>query len=118
GRDREPLAVAPRELERMDLALVPQLEPPEHLLDGRLDLVGGGSQVLEAECHVIPDPLSKQLVVRILKDITHARRSLRRPEPPDLGAGDSKAAPRGAQVAADASAPRSGGSGRDRKSHV
>src|SRR5207245_6348886 len=67
GRDREPLAVAPRELKGVELALVPQLEPPEDLLDGLLDLVGGGTQVLEAERHVVPDSLPEQLVVRVLE---------------------------------------------------
>src|SRR5438034_1072531 len=105
-RDREPLAIAPGELEWVELALVPQLEPPQDLLDGLVDLVGGGPEVLWAERHVVPDPLAEQLVVWILKDITNAGRPLRRPEPPDLAAGHSKAAARGAQVAAEAPGQR------------
>src|SRR5207244_10720365 len=79
GRDREPLAVAPRELEGVELALVPQLEPPEDLLDGLLDLVGGGAQVLEAERNVVPDSLTDPLVVRILKDVHTPGRPQSRP---------------------------------------
>jgi hypothetical protein len=92
--------IAPGELEGMEIAPVPELEAAQDLLDGLLDAVGQGAQVLKPERDVIPDPLAEELVIGILEHVAHPARPLGGTQAPDLDASHPEAAPRRAQVSA------------------
>src|SRR5207253_2706680 len=65
GGNRKSLAVTLREAERMAVALFPEVQPPKHGLDLRLDLRLGDMKVASAEGDVVPDAFLEQLMVRI-----------------------------------------------------